>query len=173
MFHPSSNSASGGIRSPRKSRSWVLSMRRFLKVIFVASGQIDSLHISSHMRGNSPSRPAQGKMRLSDPTSEVPGFGTNVQVGCPHPMERMPCRSQEVTPHKLQLCRDTLRWCSKKFGMLAVQERTPPLSEETDGGDQSDHLRTLAQMAGEPDYVYMQNGDPEGRGPPKGLILHL
>lgn len=31
-------------------------------------------------------------------------------------------RSQEVTPHKLQLCWDTLRWFSKKFGMLAVHE---------------------------------------------------
>ena len=31
-------------------------------------------------------------------------------------------RSQEVTPHKLQLCWDTLRWFSKKFGMMAVHE---------------------------------------------------
>lgn len=31
-------------------------------------------------------------------------------------------RSQEVTPHKLQLCWDTLRWFAKKFGLLAVQE---------------------------------------------------
>ena len=30
-------------------------------------------------------------------------------------------RAQEVTPHKLQLCWDTLRWL-KKFGLLAVQE---------------------------------------------------
>ena len=31
-------------------------------------------------------------------------------------------RAQEVTPHKLQLCWDTLRWFAKKFGLLAVQE---------------------------------------------------
>ena len=31
-------------------------------------------------------------------------------------------RAQEVTPHKLQLCWDTLRWFTKKFGLLAVQE---------------------------------------------------
>ena len=31
-------------------------------------------------------------------------------------------RSQEVTPHKLQLCWDTLRWFSKKFGMLPIHE---------------------------------------------------
>ena len=31
-------------------------------------------------------------------------------------------RSQEVTPHKLQLCWDTLLWFSKKFGMMAVHE---------------------------------------------------
>ena len=31
-------------------------------------------------------------------------------------------RTQEVTPHKLQLCWDTLRWFAKKFGLLAVQE---------------------------------------------------
>ena len=31
-------------------------------------------------------------------------------------------RAQEVTPHKLQLCWDTLRWFAKKFGLLAIQE---------------------------------------------------
>ena len=31
-------------------------------------------------------------------------------------------RAQEVTPHKLQLCWDTLRWFAKKFGLFAVEE---------------------------------------------------
>ena len=39
-------------------------------------------------------------------------------------------RAQEVTPHKLQLCWDTLRWFAKKFGLLAVQEEHRLLQEK-------------------------------------------
>ena len=60
----------------------------------------------------------------------MPGPGTNDQMGTSNPLEEE-ChvrellnrlRTQEVTPHKLQLCWDTLRWFAKKFRLLAVQE---------------------------------------------------
>ena len=59
----------------------------------------------------------------------MPGLGANGEVGSANSLARNTCeaslndlRSQEVTPHKLQLCWDTLRWFSKKFGMMAVHE---------------------------------------------------
>ena len=68
---------------------------------------------------------------LPDTSSEMPCLGTDAQMGRDLPilwkesnvrelLNRL--RAQEVTPHKLQLCWDTLRWFAKKFGLLAVQE---------------------------------------------------
>ena len=54
--------------------------------------------------------------RCSNGTLPIPWKESNVR----ELLNRL--RAQEVTPHKLQLCWDTLRWFAKKFGLLAVQE---------------------------------------------------
>ena len=88
------------------------------------------------LRGDCPPCPSRGDNEeqefhllgdtLPDTPTEMPGLGTDDQMvpwrEC-HVRELLNrLRAQEVTPHKLQLCWDTLRWFAKKFGLLAVQE---------------------------------------------------